>query len=177
MIYRRVNGVWLSFLASVLVLGTLVALLAWPGPAGGEGQGTPIFLYCAAGIRRPVEKIAREYEVQYGVPVQVRYQGSATILDEADRSKAGDLFLPADNSYLKDAHRRNMIDEVIPIAKMRPVLGVRKGNPKGIHSLEDLLASDARMSQADPDAAAIGKVAREILTRAGSGRRSGNTWR
>jgi ABC-type molybdate transport system substrate-binding protein len=43
------------------------------------------------------------------------------------------------------------------------VIAVKRGNPKGIKTLEDLLADDLKLVQANPDAAAIGKVTRERL--------------
>ena len=57
----------------------------------------------------------------------------------AELTKKGDLFIPADDSYLKVARAKNLIAESIPLARMSPVLAVAKGNPKGIHSLGDLL--------------------------------------
>jgi molybdate transport system substrate-binding protein len=48
---------------------------------------------------------------------------------------------------------------------MTPVIAVAKGNPKGIHSLGDL--ARVPIALANPDAAAIGKIIRERLTRTG----------
>jgi len=65
------------------------------------------------------------------------------------------------------ARKKGLVDAVMPVAVMRPVLGVRKGNPKGILSLEDVLKKDVKLGQANPDAAAIGKVTRDALTKIG----------
>jgi molybdate transport system substrate-binding protein len=53
------------------------------------------------------------------------------------------------------------------LATMRPVLAVQQGNPKGIHTIEDLLRPGIQIAQANPDAAAIGKVTRPPLEKAG----------
>jgi molybdate transport system substrate-binding protein len=50
---------------------------------------------------------------------------------------------------------------------MRAVVVVTKGNPKNVSSLKDLLREDVRLVQASPDAAAIGKITRSILTESG----------
>ena len=50
---------------------------------------------------------------------------------------------------------------------MTPVLAVRPGNPKGLRSLDDLLKDGVRLAQANPDAAAIGKVTRDTLGKVG----------
>lgn len=43
------------------------------------------------------------------------------------------------------------------------MVAVAKGNPKNIQTFEDLLKPDIRLVQANPDAAAIGKVVRDKL--------------
>jgi ABC-type molybdate transport system substrate-binding protein len=50
---------------------------------------------------------------------------------------------------------------------MAPVLAVPKGNPKHLQSLQDVLKGDIRLSQANPDAAAVGKLARDALQKNG----------
>jgi molybdenum ABC transporter molybdate-binding protein len=158
----------LAFLASAAVLGVLVGLLAWESKQR-EVPGTtqPLIVYCAAGIKAPVEAIAREYQRQYGVPVQLQYGGSQTLLANIELSERGDLYLPGDDSYLSMARKKDLVAEILPLACMTPVLAVPKGNPKHIHSLQDVLNGDVRLSQANPDAAAVGKLAREALQKIG----------
>ena len=57
---------------------------------------------------------------------------------------AGDLYLPADDSYLKIAKDRKLVSEILPIAKMEVVVAVKKGNPKSIETFEDLLRETSR---------------------------------
>src|SRR5687767_2857277 len=103
---HRVNPTKLAFLPSVLVLAGLVAVLAWParGPgdgARGSGGGATLVVYCAAGLRVPVEAAAAEYERAYGVRVQLQYGGSQTLLANLKLSKTGDLYLPAEDAYVE----------------------------------------------------------------------------
>jgi len=70
------------------------------------------------------------------------------------------LYLPADDSFLTMAREKHLIAKQIPLATMYAVVAVSKGNPKQITSLADLLKSDVRLVQANPDAAAIGKFTR-----------------
>src|SRR2546423_8446309 len=66
------------------------------------------------------------------------------------------------------AQAKGLVDAVIPVAIQRPVLGVRKGNPMGVNSLTDLLAKkDFKLGQANPEAAAIGKVCKDALGKVG----------
>jgi molybdate transport system substrate-binding protein len=57
-----------------------------------------------------------------------------------------------------------VLAETAPLATMRPTLAVKKGNPRNIRTLADLSRPDVRIGLADPRAAAIGKVVKEVLT-------------
>src|SRR5205823_4614409 len=67
-----------AFAVSAIVLAGLVGLLAWK-PAK-EIDQTPLVVFCAAGLKAPVEEAAREYEKEYGVPINLTYGGSETQL-------------------------------------------------------------------------------------------------
>ncbi len=164
----HINIAFLAFLASALVLIALVALLFWnPWHGHGSTAKRPLFLYCAAGIRPPVEEAARDYQREYGVEVQVQYGPSGGLLANAEATQRGDLFLPADDSYLEIARTKGLVKETLPLAHMTPVLAVPKGNPKSLNSLDDLNRPGVRLAQANPDAAAVGKVTKAALMKAG----------
>jgi len=127
----------------------------------------PLVLFCAAGIKPPVEAIARDYERTFGRPVQCQYAGSGTLLSNLRVADAGDLFLPADESYVRTAREQGLLAEVIPLARQRPVMITSKGNAKNIHKIEDLLRPDVRVALANPDAASVGRTVREMLQRTG----------
>jgi molybdenum ABC transporter molybdate-binding protein len=165
----KLNSAWATFLGSAAVLAILIALLAG-NPLDWFARTEaprPVVVYCAAGIKLPVESAAREYEAAYGVPVQLQYGGSQTLLANIDVSGGGGLYLPADDGYLQLARDKELLDEVIPLAQMRPVLAVPKGNPRGVRSLRDLLDRRLRIVHANPDAAAVGKLAKEALSKSG----------
>jgi len=90
----------------------------------------PIVVYCAAGLKGPVEAAAKAYEAEYQVPVSLQFGGSQTLLANVEVSKLGDLFIPADDSYTELAQQKKLIETSIPLAVMKPVLAVAKGNPK-----------------------------------------------
>jgi molybdate transport system substrate-binding protein len=163
--WRRTGSIhvaWLAFLASVVVFAGLVGLLAWdPDKRAAEATG-PLFIHCAAGLRAPVEKVARDYEAAYRIPVQINYGPSETLVGSIGINPVGDLFLPADDSYLRPLEEKGLIAEVIPLARMTPVIAVRKGNPKKVRGVRDLLRPDVRVALA-ADSAAVGKMTREAL--------------
>jgi molybdenum ABC transporter molybdate-binding protein len=114
-----------------------------------------------------MEAIRRDYEQAYGVPLDVQYGPSQTLLAGLEVSRTGDLYLPADDSYLSQARERDLAVEVFPLARMQAVVAVAKGNPKKITKWDDLLRSDVRVAQASPDSTAIGQLTRDVLSENG----------
>ena len=114
-----------------------------------------------------MEKIVSDYKKEFGREIDLQYGGSQTLLSQLEVTGAGDLYLPADDSYLNTAKEMNLISEVLPIAKMEVVVAVSKGNPKSIQKYEDLLREDVKLVQANPDATAVGKVTRRMLKESG----------
>jgi molybdenum ABC transporter molybdate-binding protein len=143
-----------------LALTALALVLA--GCSGASASKETLLVYCAAGLRGPVETAARRYEAEYHVQVQLQYGGSQTLLANAELSKRGDLYIPADDDYLTQARSKHLIDESLPLAVMRPVLAVRKESALVVDSLGKLPA-DVKLALADPDAAAVGRLTREAL--------------
>lgn len=158
---RSARRLWLLSGVAVVIL---VALLSRTNrPRSTSPSDTPLLLYCAAGLKPAVAAIVDAYEHHYGRRVEVQYGGSGTLLSNLRVAARGDLYLAADASYLELARSNGLVAEVIPIATMTPVIGVAKGNPKNIRSLDDLRRADVALALANPDAAAIGKVTRELL--------------
>jgi len=163
---------------SVAVLALLIAALVIgpfgfrgcndsAGNAGAAGGDDTLMLYCAAGIREPVEATIREYEEEYGVTFETSYKGSGTLLSDIRAAGKGDLYLAADIGYLERAEKLGLIAEIFPIADQYPVIVVAKGNPKNIDSLDDLAKEGVRVSLAEPGAAAIGKAVEQGLSKLG----------
>ncbi len=161
---------WLAVFGSLAIVAGLTALLLrqWrSSPHAGEVEGRPLLLFCAAGVKQPVEAAAREYEQAFGVRVQLQYGGSGTLLSNLRVTQTGDLFLAADESYMKSARELGLLAEMIPLARQRPVVAVGRGNPRHIRTFEDLLRADVRVAMANPDAASIGRTVRALLQQAG----------
>ncbi|MCP5527218.1 MAG: extracellular solute-binding protein [Verrucomicrobiales bacterium] len=153
----------LSLLSGVAVVILVVLLSRTNRPPSAVPSDTPLLFYCAAGLKPAVAAAVGAYEQQHGRRVEVQYGGSGTLLSNLRVAARGDLYLAADAGYIELARSNGLVAEVIPIATMTPVIGVARGNPKGVESLDDLLRAEVALALANPDAAAIGKVAREML--------------
>ncbi len=140
------NRILLVMIGSIVALSVMVFALsqnektksAGNVEAGGR-ETAPLMMFCAASNRAVVEAIVTDYEAEFDREVQVNFGSSQGLLSQIEVSKAGDLYLPADESYLGIAQQKALIDEVLPIARQQAVIAVKKGNPKSIQSFDDLL--------------------------------------
>ena len=153
----------LTAIVSLLLLGGLIALVYRETQSQSNQRVKPLVVYCAAALKPAMEAVAAEYERETGRTVEFRFGNSEQILAQASIGGEGDLFLPADGSYVRAARASDIATESVSLAKMRAVVLVRPGNPRGIARFDDLLQKDLRLGQANPDAAAIGKVTRDHL--------------
>ncbi len=164
------NRAIVALFGSMLALGLMFALLTRTNSRTSltdRRSTSPITLFCAASNRAVIESILDQYRQEYGREVVVQYGASQTLLSQLEVTKSADLFLPADDGYLTMAADKGLVEEILPIAQMNVVIAVAKGNPKQISSIDDLLRDDVRLVQANPDAAAVGKVTRRVLTESG----------
>lgn len=129
-------------------------------------EDPPLVVLAAVSLRSTVEAAAFEYEAETGRAVKLRYGASDEMLHNVifppDLAAPADVFLPADDSYIKQAHDLGLIDREFPLATMRPVVLTSRGNPKAIAQWADLTREDVTVSLADPTAA-IGKLVRVRL--------------
>lgn len=166
---RRHGALSLSALmaASAVTLSLLVGLLILNARSTVRGSARQLFVYCAAGMRHPLERIIENYQREYGGAIQVQYGGSNTLLSQIEVSRTGDLFLAGDDSYMQLARGKGLVAEVIPLALMHPVIVIRKDARQKLTALGQLLEPGIRVACGNPDAAAIGKVTRALLEQSG----------
>jgi len=130
---------------------------------GKEPAGTSLTVFCAAGLKQPVEQIAAAFEKETGTAVQLQFGGSSTLLTQLRVAKQGDLFIAADDGALADAKKQDLTREELRLVQQWPVIAVAKGNPKKINGLDSLLAADVKLALANPEAASVSKVTKKLL--------------
>ena len=157
--------------SSKLSLALVLAGLALAGVAllwlTSKGQSRPsaevLLVHAAAGTRVPMERLAAQYEQLHGTRIQLNYGGSGALLGALKVRPRGDIYIAADSSYVCRAQGFGIVREMLPLASMLPVLAVPAGNPKRLRSLADLERPELRVALAEPDAAAVGQIARTAL--------------
>ncbi len=160
----RVNTLWVFLLGAVGLIVLLVVMLRQGAPVRDPGK-QHLVLFCAAGMRVPVEEIATAYEAEYGVSVELHFDGSNTLLNQlqVNSFSDADLYLAADDFFTDKAVQKGLAAETIPIAHQSPVIAVRKDATKKINSLADLLQPGTSVALGNPDQTAIGETIRKQL--------------
>ena len=154
--------------SAVVLLGLTWALFQSTPTANRQNTNAiPLFLHCAAGCRLPMNQLISDYEQSNNVHIETNWAGSDTLLNQLEVSRRGDLYLAADETYIEEAQRRNLVDESFPLATQRPVILVVKGNPKNIKSVADLSRDDVFLAVGNPELAAIGQKTRSLFEQSG----------
>ncbi len=159
-------GVWAA--CSVAAAVGLVAALAVRERTAAPADARPLVVYAAASLRPAFTRIAADYEADTGQRVELRFGASEEMLTRVRLPAAadpGDLFAPADESYVTAADRLGLVAESHPVARMRAVLLLAPGRPP-VTTWNDLASRDLRVSLAN-EAAAIGRLTRQRLTATG----------
>ena len=160
-------------IALVLALGILAVRLRPDAQRAQTGE-TPLRVYCAAGIAKPVEKVISKFCRQYHSKVEiVRTGGSGELAGqiktefETGMRQAADLYVTADDVLLAKARDEGIVAEQFPLAEQRPVIAVAANSRRKIDGLADLLADEDIRFGVASEKAAVGKLARKIAKREG----------
>ncbi len=151
------------------------------GPAGGDAPKAPtpaaatpadgpvpgLHLYCGAGLRPPVEEIAKAYREEKRGELSIDYAGSEVLLSRLKLSRRGDLYLPGESHYIDQAEAADLVRSRRDICRWTPVIMVAKGNPKQIQALRDLTQEGLRLGLGNPKACAIGRQTVLLLKKNG----------
>lgn len=161
---------WLATGSLLAVVALSVFLWSFTGHQR-QDRGKTLVVFCAAGIRLPVEEAAERYEEELGVHVRLEYGSSGELegkmlLEKQSKTVRSDLYIPADQSFTERARGKGLVRESMPLARFRLVVGVKPGNPKGIRSLEDLLRDDVPYVICNEEAG-CGKKTMEVLAKVG----------
>lgn len=169
--FGYISPAMLMIAGSLLVAGVLIYVLSQGDEKGPGSETNRLVMYCAAGMIKPVREVVKEYEKAYGVRVDLEPAGSNLLLSKIKvnqtKTAKGHLYLAADWFYVEEARKAGLAKEAIPIGEIQPVLVVKKGNPKGIKGLDDLLREDLKVGLANPEMASVGKKTQKILEKTG----------
>jgi ABC-type molybdate transport system substrate-binding protein len=164
---RRGNAVTLA-VASLIALALLAAMLvALRRYGSGASSKASLLVYCASGLRPAVEPLAREFELEAGVPIRMLYGPSGSLEVQIEVSRQGDVYIPAAlDPFIERVRNKVGVREVAPIAEMRLVLAVNPKVTEPFASIDELLASGITFGLTN-EQAAVGEVTQRTLAALG----------
>lgn len=124
-----------------------------------------MIIYCGITMVKPIKEIAKIIEKEQNCEITISQGGSKDLYDQLKASRVGDLYLPGSDSYVKRGLDDKVIEQRVEIGYNQAALFVKKGNPKGIKTLDDLLNETLSVTICDPKSGSIGKMTKKILTK------------
>jgi len=116
---------------TLVIVAALVAFLWWRVRPKSVSNDDALIVYCAVGLKLPVEEAAAAFTKETGIAVSIDAGGSSghhegKIQIEHDRDgKHADLYIPADESFAQRARGKGLVEEAAPVASFRLVLAYR----------------------------------------------------
>ncbi len=126
-----------------------------------------IHIYCGAGMKKPFLEIAKVYEEEAKVNVDVTVGNAAEIKNQIVESEDGDIWICGGQSEIKALQEKDMIGEVISLVKHVPVVVVSKESGLKIESPQDLTKDGVNIVTGDAGATPIGKIANKFFKKQG----------
>lgn len=150
------------------VAGMLLTLLLGFGSAG--AGASELRIYCGVTMVRPMGEIAKLFEQQQSTKVTIIPGGSGDLKMMLVNLKNGDLYLPGEDQFITELEKTQpgLVVEKRHLGNNRAALVVKKGNPKQVTGLKDLLRTDLKVVLGHPERGSIGKATAALLKKHGS---------
>jgi molybdate transport system substrate-binding protein len=125
--------------------------------------------FCGAAVTVPMKEIIQSYERDKGIRVNVTYSGSGGLLSQMALSKRGDVYLCGSPDYIMIGEGKGLLVKGMAkrVAYLVSAIIVPKGNPQGIHSLEELAKNRVRIGMGNPESVCLGLYGVELLDKNG----------
>lgn len=159
-------------LCSIVAVAALCFGLVGCGGQGGDAQqqagqslsGKTLKIYCGAGMTDPFAEIAEAFKQETGCEMEVTYANAAQIQSQIKTTEEGDFFIAG--SVEETEPVADYVASSTDLVKHIPVLVVPEDNPAGVKSVADLSKCD-KVLVGDPESTPIGKIAKNVMTKAG----------
>lgn len=150
---KRLQLKFVSFFISLFALQTLL-------PA--KVYAEELIVFCGAAFKKPLDEVIQHYDKE---KVIANYGSVSTLLSQLTLGKQGDVLFVPSPDIMEQAVKKGLVkkESINNFLYLVPVIVVKKGNPKKIQGLEDLLRPDVRFAMANPETVYIGALAAEIF--------------
>jgi len=135
-------------------IGLMGAMLA---AFAGCGKDDSLTCYVGGTMRPVMQKLADIYEKRTGQKIALDYRDSGSLLIAIEKTGKGDLYVCHD-PFMDVLDSKKLGVDGYVIASLTPMIGVPKGNPKGVKGLEDLARDDLKWGLTDEKYSTLGNI-------------------
>lgn len=132
-----------------------------------DNESASLLVYCGAGLKKPMTEISQIYQQENNIKIEYVFAGSTQLLGQVELSGKGDVFIVGSKKAYASAVEKGLAEECMEVAYHNPAIGVQKGNPLNIKSLEDLAKPGVKVVLGDEEANAIGETSQRIIEKTG----------
>ncbi len=158
----------MRFSSRTLLILVLLCCTLGLRTAAQAAEKTTLMVYAGAGIRPALDELGKAFESKTGIRIDYNYKGSGCLLPDVLMSREGDVYIPGELYYMKQAVDRKLVKPGFKVvATMTTTLLVPTNNPKQIKTVQDLAKPGVQLGLGDVQAVAAGRAAKEVLTKAG----------
>jgi len=121
-----------------------------------------LMVFSGAAFKKPLDDLIQGYDK---ARVSANYGAVTAMLTQLSLGRQGDVFVVPSPDIMEKAVQKGIVKKegVRNFIYAVPVIVVKKGNPKDIHGIEDLLRPDVRFAMANPETVYVGQLAAEIF--------------
>jgi molybdate transport system substrate-binding protein len=149
-----------------LILMTLSAGFIFAGCTGGDTEKQELVVLCGSSFVPPTDEVIKQFQSETGIEVVTTSAGSEDFLPLVKTGKKGDILVTHD-PYLDYVKEAGAYLDSTQVGFLMPVLAVAKGNPKNIHSIEDLVQDGLKVGLTDPEYSTCGEMVFALLEKKG----------
>jgi len=128
-----------------------------------------LLVYTSPTLYSLVSEYAEIFERDFNVEVHVSAGPTGALINRVEITRRGDILLTSDHVFMENAISRGLVEKgtVRVVSYIVPAIAVPRGNPHNISGILDLVEKPLKIGIADPEVAPFGRIAVEILKRAG----------
>jgi molybdate transport system substrate-binding protein len=151
----------------VVSLGVGLLVLAGCASGGTEPAREKVIIFVAASTANAVEQIARDFQAETGIRVEVSPGPSSGLAQQIEQGAPADLFLSADRPMADFLAQHNRVAQQRLLLRTRLVVVVPADSPLTVTALGDLADPRVKRLALAAESVPAGEYARAALRRAG----------
>jgi molybdate transport system substrate-binding protein len=153
------------FMTAVILVGILLIYGCNKKDQSAAGKQELVVL-CGSSFVPPGDELIKQFKAETGIEVVTTSGGSEDFLPLVKAGRKGDILITHD-PYLDYVKKANAYLDNAQVGFVAPVLAVAKGNPKGIHGIEDLAKNGLKVGLTDPQYSTCGEMVFTLLGKKG----------